>query len=76
MAAPFHHKDLATVHGHVQAEDCKGSTWISKDAHVAPVSLLGWQKRLQKENFDPDFEEFFLNEQPKSSAALKRKYGS
>ena len=76
MAAPFHHKDRGTVHGHVQAEDCKGSTWISKDTHVATVSLLGWKKRLHKENFDPDFEEFFLNEQTKSSAALKRKYGS
>jgi hypothetical protein len=27
-----HHKDRATVHGRVEAEDSKGSTWISKDA--------------------------------------------
>jgi hypothetical protein len=28
------------------------------------VSLLGWKKRVEKENFDPDFEEFFFDEQP------------
>jgi hypothetical protein len=32
--------------------------------HVAPVSLLGWKKRVDQENFDPDFELFFLNEHP------------
>jgi hypothetical protein len=44
--------------------------------HVAPVSLLDWKKRVQKENFDPDFEEIFFNEQTKSSAVLKRQHGS
>jgi hypothetical protein len=50
--------------------------------HVAPVSLIGWKKRVEKENFDPDFEEFFFDEQPQSwnekpqSSALKRQHGS
>jgi hypothetical protein len=32
VAATSHHKDRATVHGRVEAQDTKGSTWISKDA--------------------------------------------
>ena len=31
VAAPSHHKDRVTVHGHVETQDTKGSTWISKD---------------------------------------------
>jgi hypothetical protein len=30
------------------------------------VSLLGWKKRVEMQNFDPDFEEFFFDEQPQS----------
>ena len=32
MAAPSHHKDRTTVHGLVEEEVTKGSTWISKDS--------------------------------------------
>jgi hypothetical protein len=31
VATPSHHKDRATVHGRVETQDTKGSTWISKD---------------------------------------------
>ena len=31
VSTPSHHKDRATVHGLVETEDTKGSTWISKD---------------------------------------------
>ncbi len=32
VTAPSHHMDRATVHGRVEEEDTKGSTWISKEA--------------------------------------------
>jgi hypothetical protein len=32
VAAPTHHKDRSTVHGHVEAEDSKGSTCLQRDS--------------------------------------------
>jgi hypothetical protein len=32
VVVPSHHKDHTTVHGRVESEDSKESTWISKDA--------------------------------------------
>jgi hypothetical protein len=34
MAAPSHHKDHGTVHGRLEAQDTKGSTWISSGKSV------------------------------------------
>ena len=31
VVTPSHHKDRGTVHGRVETQDTKGSTWISKD---------------------------------------------
>ena len=67
MVGPSHHTDHTTVNGHVEEEDIKGSTWISKDAQWIPrvqgicrpgsvkwsveTVLVVWKARVEERQF-------------------------
>jgi hypothetical protein len=41
VGAPSHHEDHATVHGRVETEDSKGSTWISSYLVIELAPRMG-----------------------------------